>query len=222
MGDFSQNQRSYSLESLETLLYNFVKAHYEASGKEKVKIILRLKHLKEVMAISLELLEKLNCKDERNQKILIGASYLHDIEKFKDGEKHALLGSIFVKAYEAEILRMGFEKDEVALISELILYHNQGFYKLSVKGSLIENEENKQRSILIHILQDADEISKIYKGKGDPYSVLWHQLKGMDKQTKQKEIICYITKKGLNTPEAYKIFEERFEQYIKDLINKQE
>lgn len=220
MEDFSQNQRSNSLEDLEMRLYNWVKAHYEASGKKKAKIALRLKHLKEVKDISLELLEKLNMADEKNEKILIGASYLHDIEKFKDDEKHPLLGSIFVKAYESEILQMGFEKEEVTVIGQLILFHNQGFYKLEADGRLIENEENKQRSILIRILQDADKISKIYKGKGDKYILTWNYLTGTEQKAKQKNIIIHITKKGLNTLEAYKVFEKRFNLYIKNL-NKQ-
>ena len=191
------------------------------SEKREAKIESRLKHLKEVKEISLELLEKLNSADEKNKKVLIGASYLHDIEKFKDDEKHPLLGSIFVRAYEAEILQMGFEKEEVAELCELILFHNQGFYKIGLEGNLIESEENKHRSILIHILQDADKISKIYKGKGDMYMLPWRALKDDDvyKAAKQRNMAIHITKKGLNTEVAYKTFEERFNQYIKGLID---
>ena len=53
------------------------------------------------------------------------------------------------------------------------------------------------------------------------YMLPWRALKDDDvyKAAKQRNMAIHITKKGLNTEVAYKTFEERFNQYIKGLID---
>lgn len=192
--------------------YNKVRSKDKVIDKEKL-----LTHIQYVSDIAREIYVESGEDAHHAQKVLKVAAYLHDIEKIKNPKEHAILGVDYVEK-NRKFLKENFLLNDADIhqIKDMILFHSKGKYKQHKEK---KDKDNEARSDYIKILQDADKISKIYKGKGDAYIDAWLESKYDKKKTKhkkQKELTDRITKRGLNFKCSYQIFKRRFNKYIKD------
>lgn len=203
---------------MEEEILAWVRKHYESSIRsERTDEIMC--HIIRVGDIAKDIFKVLNKADENALKLVIAGAYLHDVEKLNEDEvkeNHHKLGKGFLKEEKQEdkLKSMGFDKEERKIIQEMVRYHKKGKLK---KGTRDVDLENKDRDVLVKIIQDADKISKIYKGKGNCYLRAWIQTFRDETygQMQRMNIADNITKKGLNFNESYKIFAVRYNEYVK-------
>lgn len=166
-------------------------------------------HSEIVREVAIELCDALNING--NDRDLIGtAAYLHDIKKYKKGEKkpyHNESGAMYVaKNCDRFFDYIDEDEEELELICLMIKWHKGKGYK--------ERKYSSKQILMIEVVRAADKISKLYKSKKSfaktCESIEKKLEKLMDKEVKKHAMDIFKNRKEAEKVRKQKLIEEIF------------